>query len=263
MPALSEKEQINCAEANLRKLIYPKIYAEDHYSGNVSLYLTVTKEGQITNIHVSSNPNSETINELMEKALGQIEFKPGKYREEIVTSRLWTYFTFPSSSKELFSDSLARMLKDENPKYENYEYLIWEASQYIFSNPVYPNGKEFTAASQIVGFWMDKDMAIGIPTFGDFHTSLTNENQQQFLYITAMINYGLTQKLNHGRLLECKPKEGEIYREQKDVREVQLEGAKLLLAFIGDADNNVPMTPKTKKYFKAFEKGRLEVKLFE
>jgi hypothetical protein len=260
---LSEKEQIACSEENLRNFIYPKLSSEIKFKGNVYVYLTVTEDSKVTDVTVSSYPNSESTNNLIKEALNSIEFRPGKFENEIVKSRLWTSFTFPSSSNELFSVSLAKMQEDKNPEYENYENLIFDASQYIFSNPVYPNGTEFKSAAQIVGFWMNKDIGMGIPTFGDFFTSLTNKDKQQFLYSIAMINYGLDQKINHNRILQCKPKDGEKYGEQEDVKEVQLGGAKILLEFIGDEKNNVPMTSKTKKFYKAYEKGKLEEKLFE
>ena len=53
-----------------------------------------------------------------------------------------------------------------------------------------------------------------IPTFGNFFSTLTNKNQQQFLYTVAMINYGLNQK----RILKCAKIEGQKYSEQRDVR---------------------------------------------
>jgi hypothetical protein len=258
---LSEKEQIACSEQNLRNFIYPKLPSNIEFKGNVYVYLTVTEDSQVENVTVSSYPNSESMNELITEALNSIKFKTGKFNDKIVKSRLWTSFTFPSSSNELFSVSLEKMKNEENPKYEDYENLIFDASQYIFSNPVYPNGTEFKSATQIVGFWMNKDIGMGIPTFGKFYDALTNENKQQFLYVVAMINYGLDQKINHNRILECKPKDGQKFSAQEDVKEVQLGGAKILLEFIGDNENNVPMNSKTKKYYKAYEKGELEEKI--
>lgn len=260
---LSEKEQTACSEQNLRKLIYQNLSSVKDYKGNVYVYLTVTKEKEITDITVNSYPKSESINNSIKEATKAIEVKEGKYNDEIVTSRLWTSFTFPSTSKELFSESFAKMKQDKNPEYENYENLIFDASRYVFSNPVYPNGTEFKAAAQIVGFWMNKDTGMNIPTFGEFFTTLTNENKQQFLYTIAMINYGLDQKINHNRIVKCNKIEGEKFSEQEDVREVQLEGAKILLEFIGNEKNNVPMTSKTKKYYKAYERNKLEKELFE
>jgi uncharacterized protein (UPF0305 family) len=260
---LTEKEQIACSEKCLRKLIYKKLNSKNDFKGNVYVYLTVTKNEQIRDITVSSYPKSKLINNLIKEVTETIEVKAGKYNDEIVTSRLWTSFTFPSTSKELLSESFAKMQQDVNPEYQNYENLIFDASQYIFSNPVYPNGTEFRAAAQIVEFWMSKDTGMNLPTFGDFFTTLTNKNQQQFLYTVAMINYGLDQKLNHNRILKCTKIEGEKFNEQEDVREVQLGGAKIILGFIGNEKNNVPMTSKTKKYFKAYEKKKLDKKLFD
>ncbi|SDI63549.1 hypothetical protein [Winogradskyella thalassocola] len=188
---LSEKEQIACSEQNLRNFIYPNLSSEIEFKGNVYVYLTITEDSKINDVTVSSYPKSETTNEIIKEAINSIEFRPGKFNDKIVKSRLWTSFTFPSSSNELFSVSLAKMKEDENPEYKDYENLIFDASQYIFSNPVYPNGTEFKSAAQIVGFWMNRDIGMGIPTFGKFYDALTNENKQQFLYAVAMINYGL------------------------------------------------------------------------
>ncbi|WP_308992503.1 hypothetical protein QLS71_013835 [Mariniflexile litorale] len=260
---LSEKEQIACSEKNLRNFIYPKLTSEINFKGNIYAYLTITEDAQITDITVSSYPNSESTNNLIKEAIKTVEFKPGKFENEIVKSRLWTSFTFPSSSKKLFSESFEKMKQDENPEYKNYENLIFDASNYILSNPIYPNGTEFGAANKIIGFWKNKDTGLNIPIGSDFYKVLTNQNQQQYLYMISMMNYSLDQKINHNRILECKPKEGQKYSEQEDVKEVQLGGAKILLEFIGNEKNNVPMNSKTKKYYKAYEKNKLDKELFE
>ncbi|MGS2727955.1 hypothetical protein ACU8DI_15220 [Psychroserpens sp. BH13MA-6] len=161
------------------------------------------------------------------------------------------------------SESLDEMRADKNAEYEKYETLIFKATKYIFDNPVNVKSEEFISATQIVGFWMNKDTGMGIPTFGNFFTSLTNENKQQFLYTVAMINYGLDQKINHKRILTCKKIDGQKFSEQEDVREVQLGGAKILLEYIGNKKNNVPINSKTKKYIKAYKKGNLDEMFFD
>ncbi len=145
------------------------------------------------------------------------------------------------------SESLNEMKVDINPEFEKYEPLLFKATEYIFDNPVNVKSKEFISATQIVGFWMNKDIGMGIPTFGKFFTSLTNENKQQFLYTVAMINYSLNQKTNHNRILKCAKIDGQKFSEQDDVKEVQLGGAKILLEYIGNKKNNVPINSKTKK----------------
>lgn len=161
------------------------------------------------------------------------------------------------------SESLEEMKADKNAEYEKYEPLLFKATEYIFDNPVNIKSKEFISATQIVGFWMNKDTGMRIPAFGNFFTSLTNENEQQFLYTVAMINYSLNQKINHDRILTCKKIEGQKFSEQEDVREVQLGGAKILLEYIGNKDNNVPINSKTKEYLKAYKKGELDEMFFE
>jgi hypothetical protein len=61
---------------------------------------------------------------------------------------------------------------------------------------------------------MNKDTGMYISTFGNFFSRLTNKNQEQFLCIVVMINYGLNQK----RILKCAKIEGQKYSEQRDVR---------------------------------------------
>ena len=172
-------------------------------------------------------------------------------------------FLLPITVFGQLSVSLEEMKKDENVTYEKYEQLLFEATNYIFENPVNLKSEEFVSATQIVGFWMNKDTEMGIPTFGNFFNSLTNEDKQQFLYMVAMVNYGLDQKINKNRILECKSIKGQKYSEQEDVREVQFEGAKIVLKYIGDKNNNVKISSQSKKYLKAYEKGKLEDVFFE
>ena len=173
------------------------------------------------------------------------------------------FLILPFTVFSQLSASYSEMKTDKNPEYKIYEPLLYQATEYIFNNPVNAKSKEFISATQIVAFWMNRDTGMGIPTFGSFFTTLTNKNQQQFLYTAAMINYGLNQKINHKRILKCKKIEGQIFSEQKDVREVQLGGAKILLDYIGDDKNNVPINKQTKKYLKAFKKGEIEEFFFD
>ena len=162
-----------------------------------------------------------------------------------------------------FSKSLKEMQANKSPKYENYESLIFKATNYIFKNPSDRSSTEYVSAMKIVSFWMKIDTGIGIPTFGKFFTSLTNKDYQQYLYTVAIIHYGIDQKVNHNRVLKCKPIKGQKYSEQLDVKEVQLEGAKILLKYIGNKKNNVPMNSETKKYYKKFKKNKLSEIFFK
>jgi hypothetical protein len=187
-----------------------------------------------------------------------------KQKKEMIKKHYLILLLFlPVISNAQFTDALNELKTEENPEYAKYERLVYDVTQYIFSNPVNVKSKEFLSATKIVGFWMNEATDLSIPTFGDFFTSLTNKNQQQFLYTVAMINYGLDQKINHGRILKCVKIEGKKYSEQEDVREVQMGGAKILLEYIGDRKNNVPINRKTKKYLKAYNQGELETKLFD
>lgn len=169
----------------------------------------------------------------------------------------------PTISFAQFSEAFREMSENKNAEYEDYQELIFEASNYIFANPVDQRSVEFISATQIVGFWINKETGMNIPAFGDFFTSLTNENHQQFLYTIAMINYGLEQKLNYNRVLKCERIKGQKFDEQEDVREVQLNGAKILLAYMENPGNNVPLAPGTKKYMEAYKKDNLEREFFE
>ena len=169
----------------------------------------------------------------------------------------------PLLSIAQFTDLKAMMEADDNPKFEDYETIVYEASDFILNNPVDLESKEFISATEIMSFWMNKDTGIRIPAFGEFYKTLTNDNQQQFLYIIAMNNYILDQKINNDRFLECKSVSGQKFSEQADVREVQLEGAKILLEYVGDKNNNVWLKPKTKRYLKAYRKGELEEVFFQ
>lgn len=172
-------------------------------------------------------------------------------------------FLLPFTGFTQLHDRLQEMTADKKPEYENYEQLILEAADYVFSNPVDRRSVEFISATQIVAFWMGKDTGVNIPSFGSFFTALSNEDHQQFLYTIAMIKYGLDQKIRHNRLLKCEKIKRQKYSEQEDVREVQLEGAKILMAYIGDPENKVPLTSETRKYMEAWRNNNLEAVFFE
>ncbi len=260
-PELNEKERAACAESHLRKMIFENLDLFRDFKGSAYVYLTVTTEGEITDIAAVNYPKIYDHSDDFINAVQKIKVRPGTVDGVIVNTRLWTSFSFPSSSKELLSESLAKMKSDKNPTYEKYEALLFDAVQYAFALPVFEEGRECNAAFDIVRFWMDKDTETAIPINDKFYKTLTKN--QKFLYVAAVLKHQLEQKIYEGRLLACKPIEGEIYKEQEDVKEVQLEAAKILLTYMSDKENNVPMKSKTKKFYKALKKGKLKEKLFD
>lgn len=172
-------------------------------------------------------------------------------------------FFLPLLTFSQFKERLEAMVNDKNAKHEEYQPLILEATTFIFNNPVDQSSVEFVSATQIVSFWMDKNTEMNIPTFGKFFESLINEDHQQFLYAIAMTHYGLDQKLNHGRILKCEPVKRKTYAQQGDVREVQLEGAKIFLNYAADSANNLPLNSASHKYLEAFNNGTLVQVIFE
>ncbi|MEM6721776.1 MAG: hypothetical protein AAF611_20780 [Bacteroidota bacterium] len=258
---LNEEALAKCSERHLRKMIFENLDLHVDFQGSAYVYLTVTKDGEITDIAAINYPRTVDLSDNFIDAVEKLSVKPGKINENVINTRLWTSFSFPSSSEELLSESLAKMKADENATYEKYENLLFDASQYIFALPVFEEGIECNAAFDIVRFWMNKDTETAIPLGGKFYESLTNN--QKFLYVAAVLKYQLGQKKNEGRLLACKPIEGQVYKEQEDVKEVQLEAAKILLNYIADKENNVPMKSKTKKFYKAMKRGKLAEKLFD
>ncbi|MEM9680432.1 MAG: hypothetical protein AAF901_08920 [Bacteroidota bacterium] len=171
--------------------------------------------------------------------------------------------SLPSSVFAQFSGELKKMINDSDPEYSEYEQLIYDASKYVFDNSFDVDSKEWISATKVVEFWMNKDTElVYIPTFGNFYEAITN-NKQQFLYVIAMINYRLDQKLNHNRLVPFVPIEGQKYSDQEDVREVQIEGAKIILQYSGDKNNNFTLPSQSKKYSKAWKKKELEKVFFK
>lgn len=64
---------------------------ESDYKGRVYIYLTVNKEAEIEDIHVTSYPNSNEINEIVLSAAENLSAKPARYNGETVKARLWTF----------------------------------------------------------------------------------------------------------------------------------------------------------------------------
>ncbi|AUC77240.1 hypothetical protein [Olleya sp. Bg11-27] len=91
---ISEKEQIDCAENNLKELISEKLNSETEFKGDVYVYLTVTEKAEIVDIKVKSYPQSDKIDKKIKQATEQITVRPAKYKKKVVKSRLWTKLEF-------------------------------------------------------------------------------------------------------------------------------------------------------------------------
>ncbi|WP_298518391.1 hypothetical protein [uncultured Kordia sp.] len=262
-PELNEKERMACAESHVRTMIFENLNMFNDFSGNVYVYFTVTKEGKITDIATANYPKTYDYSDDFRDAIMKLKVKPGMVDGKAVHTRMWTPFTFPTSSKELLSESFAKMKDDKDASYEKYELLLFDATQYIFALPVFEKGRECNAAFNIVRFWMNKETETAIPLGGKFYESLTSN--QKFLYVAAVLKYQLEQKHYEGRLVSCNPKREGLSKEElrKEIKEVQLEAAKIMLTYMSDEKNNVPMKSKTKKFYRAMKKGKLKEKLFD
>ncbi len=74
----------------------------------------------------------------------------------------------PSLMNAQFKARYEQMSKMSNPKFEDYDKSVYEATKYIFSNPINNKSEEFFYAVKIAQFWMNKDTEFPLPTFGKF-----------------------------------------------------------------------------------------------
>ena len=155
------------------------------------------------------------------------------------------------------------MEADEEPNYNEYEQLFYDATEYIFSNPINFKSNEFVSACKIVDFWKNKDTGVNVPIFGNFHNKLEQKSNLRYFYMIAITNYIVSEKINKNRIIKCVKIDGQKYSEQEDVKEVQLEGAKIFLAYVANDKNGLALNKKAKTYLKAFKKGKLEDVFFE
>jgi len=176
---------------------------------------------------------------------------------------LLAVISIPSFCHSQLSDSLEKMKSDSEPDFANYEQLLFDATEYIFDNPVDFKSKEFVSACRIVDFWKNEDTGVNIPIFGNFYNSLNSKSNQRYFYMIAIMNYILSEKINNDRLLKNMKIEGQKYSEQKDVRESQIEGARIFLDYASNEKNGLVLNSKSKKYLKAHNKGKLGEIFFE
>lgn len=154
------------------------------------------------------------------------------------------------------------MSEAETPVYDDYEPLLYKATNHILTNIPDTKSEDFFFATKIVSFWMDKDTGYSMPTFGNLFESLKTDSKQRFLNVVSLMHYLLTQKIEHNRLIIFKKIEGKKYSELEDVREVQFEGAKILLKYLDDNKSYLSISSKTKKFIKANKKETLKDMMF-
>lgn len=155
------------------------------------------------------------------------------------------------------------MNKAENPNFNDYDKLVYEATKYIFSNSVNNKTEDFIYAMKIAQFWMDKDTEFPLPTFGTFFSKLTKENNERIFYIISLMHYNLIQKIDNNRLLKCLPIQGKKFFELPEIKEIQIESAKIFLNYAAVENNNFKLNPKLKIYVDAMKEGKLESIFFE
>ena len=126
-----------------------------------------------------------------------------------------------------------------------------------------PKSEEFFYAVKIAQFWMNKDTEFGMPIFGEFYNKLTKENNQQFFYTLAMMHYNLVQKIEKNRVIKFVKVEGVKFSDLPEVREVQYEGAKILLDYAKQKENNLILNNDMQIYIDANENGKLQELMFK
>lgn len=169
----------------------------------------------------------------------------------------------PTLINAQFKSEFDSMNKVENPNFNDYDKLVYKATKYIFSNPVNNKSEEFFYAMKIAKFWMDKDTEFPLPTFGTFYSKLTEENNERFFYIISLLHYNLIQKIENNRLLKCLPIEGKKFFELPEVKEIQIESAKIFLNYATDENNNLKLNRELKLYAEAMKEEKLESVFFE
>ena len=175
---------------------------------------------------------------------------------------LLTIIGIPVFCHSQLSESLAKMKSDAEPDFATYEQLFFDATKYIFDNPVNFKSEEFVSACRIVDFWKDKDTGINVPIFGSFYNALNPKSNQRYFYMIAITHYILGEKLNNDRYLKNMKIEDQKYSEQEDVRESQIGGARIFLDYVSKETNGLSINSKAKKFLKAHKKGELEKVFF-
>ena len=170
---------------------------------------------------------------------------------------------FPLLGFSLFQKKFKEMNTVQNPNFEDYGELLFEATSYIFSHPANPKSKDFMYAIQIAKFWMNKDTKFGMPIFGDFYNKLKNENNEQFFYTIGMMHYNLIQKIEKNRLIKLVKVEGVKFSDLPEVMEVQYRGAEILLNYAENAENNLPLNKESQNYLIAYKNGNLKEMMFK
>lgn len=168
------------------------------------------------------------------------------------------FITFTNLTNSQISQGYERMVSDNDPNFKDYELLMYEASEYLLTNPINPKSNDFQKSIKIIDFWKNKDTGVNIPILGKFYTALPEEGPHRYFYMIAMINHVLSEKLNNSRILKCVKIDGKKYSEQKDVKEVQIEGAKIFLNYAKDKKNGIILDSEAKKYLKAYKNGKLD-----
>ena len=170
---------------------------------------------------------------------------------------------FPLLGFSQFQEKFKEMNNFQNPNFEDYDELLFEATSYIFSHPANPKSKDFIYAIQIAKFWMNKDTEFGMPIFGDFYDKLKNENNEQFFFTIAMMHYNLIQKIEKNRLIKLVKVEGVKFSELPEVMEVQYGGAEILLNYAKNTENNLPLNKESQNYLIAYRNGNLKEMMFK
>lgn len=149
------------------------------------------------------------------------------------------------------------IIKAKEPAFDaEFEGALYLASNFILQNHHLIGSKEYKAAERIVNYWKSREVWYKIPFNSKFHESLKNDPNLVFISEVSFSNYILNQKINQNRFLKCTSE-----KNKKEIKEVQLEAAKMVLKYC--IDNKITLPTEAQKYVEAYKTNKLEKVFFK
>ena len=179
----------------------------------------------------------------------------------ITTFTLICFVTFVNAQnfKALYEKILTF---DTQEQYDEADKDILKAVDYLLTHKHNEKTENYKYALKSMIKWMDGTSKYAIIIGGKLAEDLSNKSLMLNMYMAGMAKYLLTERFENNRYVDIQAQKEKNFMERDAVREIQLNGAKIVLDYIENFAKIEP-SKKIKKAIKAYKKDKLYSYMFD
>lgn len=151
---------------------------------------------------------------------------------------------------------------DTQGQFDDADKDILKAVDYLLTHKYKDKSENYFYAFKSMIKWMDGTSKYAIILDGKLSKDIGEKTLMMNMYMASMAKFLLHERFEKGRYIDVQAQKTKKFMERDGVREIQLNGAKILFNYVTNYSGITP-NKNLKKAIKANEKGELYEYMFE